>query len=137
MYVQRCSRGISRLLAGVLIATAVLAAGIAPTAGTVFAQAACDYPSQGIQIMAPAAPGGGWDTTAREIQTVLQSGIVDQDVEVFNVEGAGGTIGLAQLVTDNSGDPHTLMVMGIVMIGAIATNQAEVSAGQRHPDRRN
>jgi putative tricarboxylic transport membrane protein len=127
MYVQRCSRGISRMLAAMLIASAVLAAGLAPTVGTVLAQTTCDYPSQGIQIMAPAAPGGGWDTTAREIQTALQSGVIDQDVEVFNVEGAGGTIGLAQLAADSSGDPYTLMVMGLVMIGAIATNQADVS----------
>jgi putative tricarboxylic transport membrane protein len=94
--------------------------------GVVLAQADCAYPSETLQIMAPAAPGGGWDTTAREIQTVLSGGIVESDVEVFNVEGAGGTIGLAQLVSDNSGDPHTLMVMGLVMIGAIATNQAEI-----------
>ena len=127
MYVQRRSRGISWLLSAMLIATIALGAGLAPATGTVLAQATCDYPSQAIQIMAPAAPGGGWDTTAREIQAALQSGVIDQDVEVFNVEGAGGTIGLAQLAADNAGDPYTLMVMGLVMIGAIATNQADVS----------
>jgi putative tricarboxylic transport membrane protein len=115
----------------IALALAVLGAVAMPFApGTlgsrVIAQEGCDYPSETLQIMAPAAPGGGWDTTAREIQRVLEEGIVDQTVEVFNVEGAGGTIGLAQLVNDNSGDPHTLMVMGMVMIGAIGTNQAEV-----------
>lgn len=101
----------------------------------VAAQAACatDYPSENIQIMAPAAPGGGWDTTAREIQAALQSGVIDEGVEVFNVEGSGGTIGLSQLVSDNEGDPHTLMVMGLVMIGAIATNQAPVGLDQVVP----
>lgn len=127
MNVQRCSHGISWVLSSMLIATLALGAALAPTTSTVLAQAACDYPTQGIQIMAPAAPGGGWDTTAREIQAALQSGVIDQDVEVFNVEGAGGTIGLAQLAADNQGDPYTLMVMGLVMIGAIATNQADVS----------
>ena len=129
MNVDRCARGVSRLLVAMLVASAVLAAGLAPSAGRVFAQASCstDYPSKGIQIMAPAAPGGGWDTTAREIQAALQSGVTDQNVEVFNVEGAGGTIGLAQLAADNKGDPYTLMVMGLVMIGAIQTNQAQVS----------
>lgn len=128
MLVRRSSRGISFFVAALLIASAVLTAGLAPTPGRVLAQATCagDYPSNSIQIMAPAAPGGGWDTTAREIQAVLTSGVIDQEVEVINVEGAGGTIGLAQLVSDNSGDPYTLMVMGLVMIGAIATNQAEV-----------
>src|SRR5680860_1201659 len=92
----------------------------------VSAQDGCDYPSETLQIMAPAAPGGGWDTTAREMQRVLEENVVDQSVEVFTVEGAGGTIGLAQLVNNNAGDPHTLMVMGMVMIGAVGTNQAEV-----------
>jgi putative tricarboxylic transport membrane protein len=112
----------------IALALAVMATFAVPFApvSSVVAQEGCDYPSDTLQIMAPAAPGGGWDTTAREIQRVLEEGIVDQSVEVFNVEGAGGTIGLAQLVNDNSGDPHTLMVMGMVMIGAIGTNQAEV-----------
>jgi putative tricarboxylic transport membrane protein len=129
MNVDRCARGVSRLLVAVLVASAALAAGLAPSAGSAFAQSSCstDYPSKGIQIMAPAAPGGGWDTTAREIQAALQSGVTDQNVEVFNVEGAGGTIGLAQLAADDKGDPYTLMVMGLVMIGAIQTNQAQVS----------
>jgi putative tricarboxylic transport membrane protein len=102
-------------------------------ATSVNAQATCNYPTETIQIMAPAAPGGGWDTTAREIQTVLQTGIVNQSVEVFNVEGAGGTIGLAQLVNDNKGDPHSLMVMGLVMIGAIGTNQSPTTLANVTP----
>jgi putative tricarboxylic transport membrane protein len=135
MNVDRCAREVSRLLVAMLVASAVLAAGLAPSAGRVFAQTSCstDYPSKGIEIMAPAAPGGGWDTTAREIQAALQSGVTDQNVEVFNVEGAGGTIGLAQLAADDKGDPYTLMVMGLVMIGAIQTNQAQVSLDEVTP----
>jgi putative tricarboxylic transport membrane protein len=86
-----------------------------------------DYPSETVEIMAPAAPGGGWDSTAREMQGVLEGGIVDESVEVVNVEGAGGTVGLAQLVNDEKGNDHQLMMMGLVMIGAIATNQSEVT----------
>jgi putative tricarboxylic transport membrane protein len=41
------------------------------------------------------------------------------------VEGAGGTVGLAQLANDRS--DSSLMVMGLVMVGAIATNQAKVT----------
>jgi putative tricarboxylic transport membrane protein len=127
MTVHRHAARVPRILAALLMVAMIFAFTAAPMpGGVVLAQADCAYPSETLQIMAPAAPGGGWDTTAREIQTVLGSGMVESDVEVFNVEGAGGTIGLAQLVSDNSGDPHTLMVMGLVMIGAIATNQAEV-----------
>jgi putative tricarboxylic transport membrane protein len=86
------------------------------------------WPTGTLQIMAPAAPGGGWDTTAREIQRVLtEEGIVSSDVEVFNVEGAGGTIGLAELVNDHAGDENMLMVMGLVMIGGIGLNQSPVT----------
>lgn len=92
-----------------------------------------DYPTETIQIMAPAAPGGGWDTTAREMQTVLQTGIVDESVEVYNVEGAGGTIGLAELVNDEAGNEHFLMMMGLVMVGAIATNASPVSLDETTP----
>jgi putative tricarboxylic transport membrane protein len=58
------------------------------------------------------------------MQPVLQDEVVDVNVEVYNVPGAGGTIGLAQLVENNAGDPHQLMVMGLVMIGGIRTNDS-------------
>lgn len=86
------------------------------------------WPSGTLQIMAPAAAGGGWDSTARELQRVLsEEGIVTGDIEVFNVEGAGGTIGLSELVNEHAGDENLLMVMGLVMIGAIGLNDAPVT----------
>jgi putative tricarboxylic transport membrane protein len=109
-----------------LAAPRAVAASAAPLAGQT-ATCPTDYPTDTIQIMAPAAPGGGWDTTAREMQTVLQQEVIDQNVEVYDVPGAGGTIGIAQLVSDNAGDPNTLMMMGLVMVGAIATNQSAVT----------
>ena len=117
-------------LVALLLAMAALPIGLArgPVARVSAQDDACaDYPSGTLQIMAPAAPGGGWDTTAREVQGVLQGGLVEQSVEVFNVEGAGGTIGLAQLASDNAGDPNTLMMMGLVMIGAIGANASETT----------
>ena len=83
--------------------------------------------------MAPAAPGGGWDTTAREMQRVLQEEGIAPTVEVYNVEGAGGTVGIAQLVNDEAGNDHQLMMMGLVMIGAIATNASPVTLEQTTP----
>ncbi|MDQ3692860.1 MAG: tripartite tricarboxylate transporter substrate-binding protein [Chloroflexota bacterium] len=94
------------------------------------AQDACavdGFTDQAIEIMAPASPGGGWDGTAREIQRVLQETGIAPTVSVYNVPGAGGTIGLSQLVNDESGNDHQLMVMGLVMVGAIATNQSPVT----------
>ena len=86
-----------------------------------------------LRIMAPAGPGGGWDGTARAMQAALRdAGIVNQ-VEVFNVPGAGGTIGLAQLATSEAGKGDILMVMGLVMVGSILTNDAPVGLDQSTP----
>jgi putative tricarboxylic transport membrane protein len=86
-----------------------------------------------LKIMAPAAPGGGWDQTARAMQQALtQAGIV-KNVQVSNVPGAGGTVGLAQLVTSAKGDPRQIMVNGYVMVGAILTNKSPVTLEQTTP----
>jgi putative tricarboxylic transport membrane protein len=77
-------------------------------------------------IMAPAAPGGGWDQTARSLQEAMTAEGVSGNVQVVNVPGAGGTIGLAQFVQEANGDPSRLMVGGYVMVGAILTNNAPV-----------
>ncbi|KFI27828.1 C4-dicarboxylate ABC transporter substrate-binding protein [Haematobacter massiliensis] len=77
-------------------------------------------------IIAPANPGGGWDQTARTMQTVLQEAGISRSVQVQNVPGAGGTIGLAQFVSQKKGDPSALIVGGYVMVGAILTNKSPV-----------
>jgi putative tricarboxylic transport membrane protein len=93
-----------------------------------------DYPSERLSIMAPADPGGGWDETARVFQQAVRDGKVsEQGAEVYNVPGAGGTLGLSQLVSKNEGDPNQLMVMGLVMLGAIETNQSSVDLTQVTP----
>ncbi|GHC59514.1 Bug family tripartite tricarboxylate transporter substrate binding protein [Neogemmobacter tilapiae] len=83
--------------------------------------------AQDYTIMAPAAPGGGWDGTARSIQEVMQAEGIAPSVEVINVPGAGGTVGLAQFAADSAGDPTKLIVGGYVMVGAILTNGSPVS----------
>ncbi|WP_322488523.1 tripartite tricarboxylate transporter substrate binding protein [Chloroflexus sp.] len=90
------------------------------------------FPTQPINIMAPASPGGGWDSTARAMQTALAA-TTGQTVQVYNVSGAGGTIGLAQFVNEAKGKPHELMVGGLVMVGAIQTNKAPVNLSQVTP----
>lgn len=77
-----------------------------------------------LRVMAPAAPGGGWDTTARFMQRVIRSNGLARNVQVFNVEGAGGTIGLGQLSRES--DDALLMMMGLVMVGAVEINKSPV-----------
>lgn len=77
-----------------------------------------------LNIVVPADPGGGWDQTGRALSQLLtEEGIVGS-APVTNVGGAGGTVGLAQLA--NEKDPATLMVMGLVMVGAVETNASAV-----------
>lgn len=79
-----------------------------------------------LAIIAPAAPGGGWDSTARAAQAVLEQEKVVGSAEVSNVAGAGGTIGLAKLA-GMKGEGGTLMTMGLVMVGAIETNKSQAT----------
>ena len=116
-----------------LAAAALAASGSLIRIGATGAQDAA-WPTGTLQIMAPAAPGGGWDSTARELARVFtEAGIIAGDIEVFNVEGAGGTIGLAELVNEHAGDENMLMVMGLVMIGGIGLNQSPVTLEQVTP----
>jgi putative tricarboxylic transport membrane protein len=86
-----------------------------------------------LQIFVPAAPGGGWDQTARSMQQALtQSGLV-KNVQVTNVPGAGGSIGIVQFVNGAKGDGKQLMVNGYVMVGAILTNKSPVGLDQTTP----
>ena len=54
-------------------------------------------------------------------------------VQVENIPGAAGTIGLAQLINVRRGDGRTLLVNGLVMLGAILWNESPVSIAQVTP----
>jgi putative tricarboxylic transport membrane protein len=82
---------------------------------------------KGLEIIAPANPGGGWDQTARAMQAALQEAGLASGVQVQNIGGAGGTIGLAQFVTSKKKKGDAVLVGGLVMEGAILTNKAPVS----------
>lgn len=98
----------------------VLAAVAAVGCGSVESASTIEYPSRDVEIVAPADPGGGYDTTAREAQKALtENGIVGESVEVYNNSGAGGALALIETVNDNRGDPHHLMIVGASLVGAL------------------
>ena len=88
--------------------------------------------AQTLTLVAPAAPGGGWDQTARAMAEVMTAAGAS-GVAVENVPGAGGTVGLAQLVDQEKGKGDVLMVNGLVMLGAILTNQSAVNLSMTTP----
>lgn len=89
-------------------------------------------PRSKLIVMAPAAPGGGWDLASRELQQALRAGSIVNNVQVVNVPGAGGTIGLAQFV-EVGADPTRLMMTGTVMEGAITVNNSPVALEDTTP----
>jgi len=79
-----------------------------------------------LKLMIPANPGGGWDQTGRALAAAMQSAKVVQSVQFDNKGGAAGTIGLAQFVNAAKGDPNTMMMGGMVMVGGIVLNKSPV-----------
>jgi putative tricarboxylic transport membrane protein len=86
-----------------------------------------------IQLFVPAAPGGGWDQTARTMEQVLRKENLISGAQVTNVPGAGGAVGLPQFVNQWKGRPNALMVAGMVMVGAILTNKSPNNLTQVTP----
>jgi len=86
-----------------------------------------------LKILAPAAPGGGWDQTARSMQQAMVAAGLAKSVQVVNVPGAGGSVGIAQFATGAKGDGKQLMVNGFVMVGALLTNKSPVTLDQVTP----
>lgn len=115
----------TRLSPSALLRGAALAAGLA-IAGSA---AAIDN----VKMMIPANPGGGWDTTGRELgKAMLAAGSV-KNIQYDNKGGAAGAIGLAQFVSASKGDPNALMMGGMVMVGGLIQNKSAVTLDQVTP----
>jgi len=95
--------------------------------------AATSHASAQLLIVAPAAPGGGWDQTARVMQRVLAEIEPATSVQVDNIPGAAGTIGLSRFVQSERGNPHALLVTGLVMVSGAIINASPVSLGDATP----
>jgi putative tricarboxylic transport membrane protein len=78
------------------------------------AQGSADsYPSGPIQLIAPAAAGGGYDTTARVTLKLLQdTGLLDVPAVVENRDGADGSVWMQKMATDLTGDDSVVSVGG-------------------------
>jgi putative tricarboxylic transport membrane protein len=86
-----------------------------------------------LRIIAPAAPGGGWDQTARAMQQALQASGIVTSASVENIAGAAGTIGLARLISAERGTGNVVMVSGLIMLGAVVTHRSPVTLSDVTP----
>ncbi len=91
----------------------------------VFAQAKALFDS--INMFVPAAPGGGWDGTARALEAAAKGAGLVGSFQFENVGGAGGMVGLPRFVNQKKGQGNALMVGGSVMVGAAITNKSPVT----------
>lgn len=86
-----------------------------------------------LKMLIPANPGGGWDQTGRALAAAMQSAKVVQSVQFDNKGGAAGTIGLAQFINSAKGDPNSVLIGGMVMVGGIILNKSPVDLGMVTP----
>src|SRR3954469_21989464 len=93
---------------------------------------ASDGPISGLRFMVPNSPGSGYDTTARAVASAMEDEEIAKGIEVFNLEGAGGTVGLQRLVNEK-GNADMLMQMGLGVVGAQFSNQSEATLDQTTP----
>lgn len=64
---------------------------------------ASDYPKGNVEIIAPATPGGGYDSTARSMQKVLEDQkLVSTSMSVVNKPGGNGAVGWNYLKGKNA-----------------------------------
>src|SRR6187397_975511 len=110
-------RSIVNLLAGAALGLSAALASAQPT----------------LKMMIPANPGGGWDQTGRNLAAAMQSAKLVSGVQFDNKGGAAGTIGLAQFVNSAKGDPNSVMIGGMVMVGGIILNKSPVNLSQVTP----
>jgi putative tricarboxylic transport membrane protein len=86
-----------------------------------------------LRLFVPAAPGGGWDQTARTMEAVLRATSAVNGVQVTNVPGAGGAVGLPQFLNNWRGQGNSLMVAGMVMVGSLIANKSPLRITQATP----
>jgi putative tricarboxylic transport membrane protein len=114
-----------------LAASSVAACGVTDKSSS---DAAADSgkPMTDLRIMVPNSPGGGYDITARTAAKVMEDDDITSGTEVFNLEGAGGTVGLARTVNEK-GNGDLAMLMGLGVVGASYTNKSKATLTETTP----
>lgn len=98
----------------------VLTAGVLAVAGPASAQ---DYPSEPIEIVVPAAAGGGTDVLVRTLQPHLEAAL-DGTIVVINVPGSG-SVGGSRRVVEAAPDGYTVLANHVTLLTAMALGKAD------------
>jgi putative tricarboxylic transport membrane protein len=94
------------------------------------AQAPAWKPEKPVELIAPSAPGGGTDKTARLIQKIWQEKrTLEGPISVVNKSGGQGQVALTYLKS-HAGDPHFLEIVSAVLL----TNHLNGASAFSHAD---
>ncbi|WP_433441107.1 Bug family tripartite tricarboxylate transporter substrate binding protein [Nonomuraea sp. CA-141351] len=123
----------NRTFLGALAALSMLAlSACGATAAKQPGTGAAGEPVSGLRIMVPNTPGGGYDTTARTAAKVMEDTKIASGVQVFNLPGAGGTVGLQRTINEK-GNGKLAMLMGLGVAGASYASKSEATLTQTTP----
>jgi len=89
-------------------------------------------PVTGLRLMVPNTAGGGYDTTARVAAKVMEDAKIATGIQVFNLPGAGGTVGLQRTVNEK-GNGKLAMQMGLGVVGASYTSKSKATLTETTP----
>ncbi|HEU5138678.1 MAG TPA: tripartite tricarboxylate transporter substrate binding protein [Bacillales bacterium] len=90
-----------------------------------------NFPTKNITLVAPATPGGGWDTTARSMKKVLKGKkLVEKPISVINKPGGSGEVGWKYLEKQ---DGHTLAINSSLVITNHLLGHSELTYKQFTP----
>jgi putative tricarboxylic transport membrane protein len=89
-------------------------------------------PVTDLRFMVPNSPGSGYDLTARAAAKAMEDADLASNIEVFNVPGASGTVGLQQLVNEK-GNGRLMMMMGLGVVGAVYANNSQATLQDTTP----
>lgn len=126
--VRTWPRVVGRAVFAVLAVTSVVAA----TAFSFASGSTGSDPRSSLTLIAPAGVGGGWDGFAREQQQAMRVDNIANNVQVVNIPGAGGTIGLGSFASKD-GQTNTLLATGAAMVGGILINDSPVDFSDVRP----
>ena len=75
-----------------------------------FAGSAQAFEPQNTECLAPAAPGGGWDFTCRQVGKALQDlKLIPGTMQVTNLTGGSGAVAFAEVVNKRNTDNNVLI----------------------------
>lgn len=107
--------------------------GLAAGTATAFGLPASAQALSAIEMYVPAAPGGGWDQTARSIELAMRTDGIVSNFQFEHAPGAGGAVGLPKFLGAKRGRENAVLVGGMVMVGSLIANKSPVKMTDMTP----